>query len=68
VYPIHMQRHSASFQYGRTPRLAIWFGSETMSDYGTNRTYREACYLAAFGGKADISQRLANNRDSLVPA
>jgi hypothetical protein len=30
---------------------------------GTKRTYRDVCYLAAFEGKADISQRLSINRD-----
>src|SRR5215813_2045266 len=30
------------------------------------RTYRDFCYLSAFGGKADISHRLPNNRDLRV--
>jgi hypothetical protein len=30
---------------------------------GTTRTYRDVCYLTAFWGKADISQRLPDNRD-----
>jgi hypothetical protein len=34
-----------------------------MSSLGTKRTSRDVCYLSAFGGKADISQRLPNNRD-----
>jgi hypothetical protein len=38
-------------------------GSAPMSGHGTKRTYRDVCYLAAFEGKADISQRLSINRD-----
>jgi hypothetical protein len=34
-----------------------------MSLVGTTRTYRDVCYLTAFWGKADISQRLPDNRD-----
>jgi hypothetical protein len=34
-----------------------------MSGYGTKRTYRDVRYRSAFEGKADISQRLPNNRD-----
>src|SRR6516225_199629 len=33
------------------------------SGFGTKRTYRAVCYSSAFGGKADISRRLADNRD-----
>jgi hypothetical protein len=35
-----------------------------MTANGTTRTYRHVCYLAAFGGKAGISQRIAE-RDLL---
>jgi hypothetical protein len=34
-----------------------------MSADGTKRTYRDVRYQSAFEGKADISQRLPNNRD-----
>jgi hypothetical protein len=34
-----------------------------MSLIGTFETSTDVRYLAAFGGKADISQRLPNNRD-----
>ena len=34
-----------------------------MSANRTKRTFRDVCYLSAFGGKADISQQLADNRD-----
>jgi hypothetical protein len=34
-----------------------------MSLIGTKRTYRDVRYRSAFEGKADISQRLPNNRD-----
>jgi hypothetical protein len=34
-----------------------------MTVAGTKRTYRDVCYLAAFGGKADISQQLSINRN-----
>jgi hypothetical protein len=30
---------------------------------GTKRTYRDVCYLAAFGRKADISRRRPDNVD-----
>ena len=33
------------------------------STHGTFETSTDVRYLAAFGGKADISQRLPNNRD-----
>ena len=33
------------------------------STHGTKRTYRDVRYRSAFEGKADISQRLPNNRD-----
>src|SRR6516162_6770067 len=33
------------------------------SGFGTKRTYRAVCYSSAFGGKADISRRLADKRD-----
>ena len=33
------------------------------SGSGTKRTYRDVRYRSAFEGKADISQRLPNNRD-----
>ena len=35
-----------------------------MAVSGTFRTYRDVCYLVAFGGKADISQRLPTNEIS----
>ena len=35
---------------------------------GTKRTCGDVCYLSAFRDKADISQRLSNNRDLSVPA
>jgi hypothetical protein len=28
---------------------------------GPKRTYRDVCYLSAFGGKADISQQLPDD-------
>jgi len=31
--------------------------------WGTKRTYRDVRYRSAFEGKADVSQRLPNNRD-----
>ena len=34
-----------------------------MSLIGTFETSTDVRYLAAFGGEADISQRLPNNRD-----
>jgi len=34
-----------------------------MSPIGTFETSTDVRYLAAFGGKADISQRLPNSRD-----
>ncbi len=34
-----------------------------MTASGTKRTYRDVRYRSAFERKADISQRLANNRD-----
>ena len=37
--------------------------TDQMSVVGTKRTYQDVCYLAAFEGKADISQRLSINRD-----
>ena len=37
--------------------------SALTSVVGTFRTYRDVCYLVAFGGKADISQRLPNKRN-----
>ena len=33
------------------------------STHGTTPTYRDVCHLAAFGGEADISQPLPNNRN-----
>jgi hypothetical protein len=30
------------------------FPAVRKSGFGTKRTYREVCYLSAFGGKADI--------------
>jgi hypothetical protein len=33
------------------------------SGYGTCETSTDVRYMAAFGGKADISQRLSDNRD-----
>jgi hypothetical protein len=33
------------------------------SEFGTFEKSPHVRYLAAFGGKADISQRLPNNRD-----
>jgi hypothetical protein len=36
---------------------------EFMSAIGAFETSTDVRYLAAFGGKADISQRLPNNRD-----
>jgi hypothetical protein len=38
------------------------------SAHGTKRTCGDVCYLSAFRDKADISQRLSNNRDLSVPA
>lgn len=37
--------------------------NDHMTAAGTKRTYRDDCYLAAFGSKADISPRLPNNRN-----
>jgi hypothetical protein len=37
--------------------------TDQMSVVGTKWAYRDVCYLAAFEGKADISQRLSINRD-----
>jgi hypothetical protein len=37
--------------------------SALTSVVGTKRTYRDVRYRSAFEGKADISQRLPNNRD-----
>src|SRR5207249_2240946 len=41
------------------------------SPFGTTRTYRNVCYFAAFGGKADISQpgqsRFISTRPSPMP-
>jgi len=34
-----------------------------MSGSGTKRAFRYVCYSSASGAKADISQRLADNRD-----
>jgi hypothetical protein len=36
---------------------------QLMSPVGTKRTYRDVCYLIAFGAKAAISQRLPNKRN-----
>jgi hypothetical protein len=36
------------------------------SAFGPKRTCRDVCFLAAFGGKADISQRLPNDHDLSV--
>jgi hypothetical protein len=45
---------------GRAKKL---FRGVATSGIGTNRTYEDVCCLAAFGGKADASQQLPNNRD-----
>jgi hypothetical protein len=37
--------------------------NDGMSAYGTFETSTDVSYSAAFGGNADISQRLLNNRD-----
>jgi hypothetical protein len=37
-----------------------------MSAFGTKRTNADAGCLSAFGGKADVSHRLPNNRDLRV--
>ena len=37
--------------------------NSTMTAYGTTPTYRDVCHLATFGGEADISQPLPNNRN-----
>ena len=34
----------------------------SMSPIGPKLTYRDVCYLVAFAGKADISERLPNKR------
>jgi hypothetical protein len=51
---------SHQIELDRLARLAAgivnWERGE--SAFGPKRTYRDLCYLAAFGGKADISQRL----------
>jgi hypothetical protein len=39
------------------------FAAVHESGYGTKRTSQDGCYLSAFGGKADISQRLPDNGD-----
>jgi len=41
--------------------------AEAINDFcnkiGTKRTFRDVRYPVAIGGKADIGQRLSNNRD-----
>src|SRR5262249_15307238 len=52
--------------FGRKP---AWGATETMicvcvmSAFDTKRTCQSCCSMSAFGGKADISQRLPANRD-----
>jgi hypothetical protein len=41
----------------------VLFAAVHMSLPGTKRTYRDVCYLSAFGGKADISSDFPDNRD-----
>ena len=43
--------------------MKMLFAALHESGRGTFRTYRDVCYLVAFGGKADISQRLPNKRN-----
>ena len=40
-------------------QIANASGRELTSEFGTTRTSRHVCYLAAFGGKAEICQRIA---------
>jgi hypothetical protein len=42
---------------------AVETAFSVMSANGTKRSYRDVRYRSAFEGKADISQRLPNNRD-----
>ena len=44
----------------RGDRIQMAFAAVHESVHGTKRTYQDVCYLVAFGGKADISQRLPN--------
>jgi hypothetical protein len=50
----------------RGDRIETRFAAVHESASGTKRTFRDVCYLSAFGGKADISQRLADNRDFMI--
>jgi hypothetical protein len=43
-------------------KRAIGHQAANLALRGTQRTYRDVCYSAAFGDKVDISQRLPNNR------
>ena len=52
----------------RGDRLRAYVAAMHESVHGTTPTYRDVCHLAAFGGEADISQPLPNNRNLGVHA
>jgi hypothetical protein len=54
-----VSKRQAKAQSKNAARLIADF----INGIGQKRTYRDLCYLATFAGKADISQRLPNNRD-----
>ena len=59
----HVNRANRPNTWLHRPATKILLANSEPSTHGTKRTYRDVRYRSAFGGKADISQRLPNNRD-----
>src|SRR6266536_4457961 len=65
--PLRKERMVRTVPRDRASSLAAKI-ADFCNNIGTKRTYRDVCYLSAFGGKADISQRSPDNRDLRVHA
>ena len=59
VSPLLLRREHNTLRetYGR-------FAAVRMSAYGTKQTFRDVCYLSAFGGKADVPRASAGCRSN----
>jgi len=62
--PISYGYYAKKFQFSYEDlRPGATIADSEPSTHGTFETSTDVRYTAAFGGKADISQRLSNNRD-----